>query len=118
NQRFRAEAEADSPLADIITSADPVFLSDAVKQGWLATFQPGDLPALADWPAEYWFENAYSASVLTASGWIYNTETVPPEEVPQTWEDLLDPKWKGEILYVDPRVQSNLLATANFWYNE
>lgn len=118
NQRFRAEAEADSPLADLLTSADPVFLADAVKQGWVATFEKTELPALADWPDEYWLDDAYSASVLTASGWIYNTQTVPEAEVPQTWEDLLDPKWKGEILYVDPRVQSNLLATANFWYNE
>ncbi|HEV7653090.1 MAG TPA: extracellular solute-binding protein [Actinophytocola sp.] len=118
NQRFQAEAEADSPLADVLTSADPVFLADAVKKGWLATFDKASLPALADWPEDYWKDDAYSASVLTASGWVYNTQTVSKDEVPQTWEDLLDPKWKGEILYVDPRVQSNLLATANFWYNE
>lgn len=118
NQRFRAEVEGESPLADILTSSDPVFLSDAVAQGWLTTFDEDELPALADWPDEYWYDDAYSASVLTASGWVYNTETVPEAEVPREWEDLLDPKWRGEILFVDPRVQSNLLATSNFWLNE
>ncbi len=25
----------------------------------------------------------------------YNTKTLPPQDVPKRWEDLLDPKWKG-----------------------
>ncbi len=25
----------------------------------------------------------------------YNKKVVPPQDVPKTWEDLLDPKWKG-----------------------
>ena len=32
-------------------------------------------------------------SVLPA----YNTKLVAPKDVPKTWEDLLDPKWKGKI---------------------
>ena len=27
----------------------------------------------------------------------YNTKLVPPDQVPQKYEDLLDPKWKGKI---------------------
>lgn len=27
----------------------------------------------------------------------YNTKRVAPKDVPRTWEDLLDPKWKGKI---------------------
>jgi iron(III) transport system substrate-binding protein len=27
----------------------------------------------------------------------YNTKRVAPKDVPKTWEDLLDPKWKGKI---------------------
>lgn len=32
----------------------------------------------------------------------YNTQLVKPDEVPRTWQDLLDPKWKGRII-VEPR---------------
>lgn len=35
-------------------------------------------------------------------GVLYNTELVGPDELPTTWEDLLDPKWGGKIV-VDPR---------------
>lgn len=27
----------------------------------------------------------------------YNTSLVKPQDVPQTWEDILDPKWKGKV---------------------
>jgi len=28
---------------------------------------------------------------------LYNTNLIKPEDVPKSWEDLLDPKWKGKI---------------------
>jgi len=35
----------------------------------------------------------------------YSTKLVKPEDVPNTWEDLLAPKWKGKIL-VEPRANA------------
>lgn len=29
---------------------------------------------------------------------VYNTKLVSPEEVPKSWEDMLDPKWKGKTI--------------------
>jgi ABC-type Fe3+ transport system substrate-binding protein len=29
----------------------------------------------------------------------YNTKLVPPDQVPKTYDDLLDPKWKGKIAW-------------------
>ena len=29
----------------------------------------------------------------------YNTNLVKPEEVPKTYQELLDPKWKGKIAW-------------------
>lgn len=34
---------------------------------------------------------------VRAVGW--NTTMLKPEEVPKTWDDLLDPRWKGKILF-------------------
>lgn len=39
---------------------------------------------------------------LTAFPFIYNTNLVKEEDVPRSWEDLLDPKWKGKIVVGDP----------------
>ena len=32
----------------------------------------------------------------------YNTDLVSEEEAPKTWEELLDPKWRGKIVMTDP----------------
>jgi len=37
---------------------------------------------------------------------IYNKELVKPADVPKTYEDLTDPKWKGKIVMADPSSQS------------
>ena len=42
----------------------------------------------------YWYDMTYVVS--------YNTQLVRPEEVPRSYEDLLDKKWEGKIA-VDPR---------------
>lgn len=36
-----------------------------------------------------------------------NTKLVKPEDEPKSWFDLLQPKWKGKILFNDPVVSSS-----------
>jgi iron(III) transport system substrate-binding protein len=33
---------------------------------------------------------------------MYNKDLVPEDQKPAGWNDLLDPKWKGQIAYADP----------------
>lgn len=42
----------------------------------------------------------------------YHTGKVPPEEVPTTYEEILHPRWKGKLLYPDPRRS----GSASGWY--
>ena len=35
-------------------------------------------------------------------GMVYNTNMLKKSDLPQTWEDLLDPKWKGKVTMVSP----------------
>ena len=39
----------------------------------------------------------YVNTMVTA----YNTRQVAPKDVPQRWEDLLDPKWKGKVSFFE-----------------
>lgn len=68
------------------------------------------LPEVRDpkywWAGHLWADNAkkyiYSfTAYMTETIW-YNTTLVKPEEI-SSWENLLDPKWKGKIAILDPR---------------
>ncbi len=45
---------------------------------------------------------------------LYNTELVKPGDIPKTFDDLLNPKWKGKISIPDP---SQHTTTAQFFWN-
>jgi iron(III) transport system substrate-binding protein len=47
-------------------------------------------------PEGYWADT-YTNSIALA----YNTRMVPKEAVPQRWEDLLHPRWKGKKISID-----------------
>ena len=61
-------------------------------------------PSLAEYPPElkdpqgYWgVSNLYFMTLG------YNTRMVKPNEVPKSWEDLLNPKWRGEVIWSTSR---------------
>jgi iron(III) transport system substrate-binding protein len=48
---------------------------------------PETTPAHGEWAADR----------LNLLVYVYNTDAVKPPDLPQAWQDLLDPKWKGRI---------------------
>ena len=47
------------------------------------------------------YDNQAMLQVPLAHGVIYNTDRVKGDDIPQTYEDLLDPKWKNDIVLED-----------------
>jgi iron(III) transport system substrate-binding protein len=45
---------------------------------------------------------------------LYNTDMVKPNDIPKTFEDLLNPKWSGKITFPDPTRHT---TTAQFFWN-
>lgn len=68
------------------------------------------LPEVKDpknwWGGHIWVDNAkryvYSSQAYQTENIWYNSNLMKPEEI-QSFDDLLDPKWKGKIAYLDPR---------------
>jgi ABC-type Fe3+ transport system substrate-binding protein len=62
-----------------------------------ASYQPAaaeHFPAVLKDPDGYWFgSNLYFLTVA------YNTDLVAPATAPRSWDDLLDPKWKGHMAW-------------------
>jgi ABC-type Fe3+ transport system substrate-binding protein len=89
------ESRARRPLADMVDGTTALApLQDA---GLIAVFRPAEsarYPADAKDPAGYWTSpNIY---YYTAA---YNTNLVSAAESPKTYDDLLDPKWKGKMAW-------------------
>ncbi len=89
------EARARRPMADLVDST--TALAPLLDAGLVAVFRPTEAaryPAEAKDPDGYWTSpNVY---YYTAA---YNTNLVSAAEAPKTFDDLLDPKWKGKMAW-------------------
>jgi iron(III) transport system substrate-binding protein len=93
--KIRNEARARRTQADLFDGSNKVFLLE--DAGLVADYRP---LAAADWPADLRDRNgrwtALNMFYWTAA---VNTNTVKAEDIPRTYEDLLNPRWKGQIAW-------------------
>ena len=112
-QKMLAEYQAKRYEVDIV---DGTVTAPLVKRaGYLQRFYS---PYLAEYPTElkdpegYWgVSNVY----YFALG--YNTRMVKPSEVPKTYEDLLNPRWKGQMMWSTARGSGAPMFIGNVFKN-
>ena len=62
--------------------------------------QPFRSPELASYPAQFKDPDGYwGGELLYYMVLAYNTKLIPAGQTPKTYQDLLDPKWKGKIAW-------------------
>jgi iron(III) transport system substrate-binding protein len=93
-QRISTEARANKFAVDIVQNNAPENeaahrerLLMPVASPHLSDLIPGALPAHKDWVG-------ITLDIYSAA---YNTTKVKKEDLPKTYHDLLDPKWKGKL---------------------
>lgn len=105
-QRFSAEADANANQADVLMSSNSLFLRDQIAGGRLTALADADLPGgfpPAGYPEEFLLmDGLIPIGGEFVIGIAYNTDLVPAEEVPTSFEDLLDPKWSGQLGTINP----------------
>jgi iron(III) transport system substrate-binding protein len=114
--RYSQERSAGANPADVMTISSPEFFQQAYDEEWFETSLEG-LPALEDWPEDYYEEGRATTGLLPLLIG-YNTDQVAENEVPDGWQDLLDPKWKGKMFLGDPRTVPAYLALSELWRQE
>ena len=93
-QRTLAEAAAKKYDVDLIHFGSPEMealsrekILQAVNSPVHKDLQPGSVPAHREW----------AATLLSVWVQVYNTQLIRKEDLPRTYRDLLDPRWKGKL---------------------
>ncbi len=117
-QRYSNEATAGNPAADVVFNASrpQAFAEEGIAKGWVDAIAEAGLPVLrsGEFPAKF---NFGATALIQIAPWsiTYNTDKVKGADIPKDWRDLLDPKWKGQILISDPRSSNAYLDLYAVW---
>lgn len=98
-QRVYEEAMSGNVSADVFLTGAPL-ISDLADMG-LPLARLDFSRELANYP-DYTYTDNWAYVTAIGVFIMYNTELVPPELVPQDWDDLLNPRWKGQMALPDP----------------
>jgi len=93
-KKYAAEARANRNTVDIVETNGPEMESLHRENVLQQVKSPhhADLIAPAIRPHGEWVGTRLNVFVQA-----YNTQAVRKQDLPKTWEDLLDPKWKGKL---------------------
>jgi iron(III) transport system substrate-binding protein len=106
--RIKTEARAGRNLFDIAKTSSETFGMYPVE-----VFAAYNSPEKAAIPMN--MRGQRWASVFTfVRGIGYNTNLLKPTDLPKTWEDLLDSRWKGKILF-DPSSLPEVMTLYSRW---
>jgi iron(III) transport system substrate-binding protein len=110
-RRMADEFKAGVRYFDLHVGGSSSIVSGMLDEGILDPIEPWlALPEVKDpkqwWGGHLWVDNAKRfvymfQAYLPESIW-YNTDLVKPNEI-RSFDDFLNPKWKGKIGYLDPR---------------
>ncbi|HEY8416465.1 MAG TPA: thiamine ABC transporter substrate-binding protein [Limnochordales bacterium] len=106
--RVIAELNAGGSDADVLIGISDTQLSRAIDQGVFMKLDRSRLPNLAKVPAHLDFD-ATGHVVPFDHGYvtiIYDSRVLGVDELPQTLEDLTDPRFRGKLIAIDPRTSS------------
>lgn len=100
--RFLSEGATKQVRADILMGSDTTSQTDHPE--YFQKLSDENFPGYSQMPAAAKLESGLGVSYAASSFAVaFNTQKVSAANQPKTWEDLGDPKWKGQVVLVDPR---------------
>lgn len=102
----RIRTEAANPQADLWWGAPNILFQQAADEGLLMPYRPSWASQVEETHRDT--KDRWYGNFLTPVGIAFNAETV--KDPPKTWDELLDPKWKGRILVRYPLESGTMVA--------
>lgn len=94
--KITSERRARSYDVDLMQISDMGFVLDFQRRGGYEQYVSPEMvafkPDYKSKPEGYWTWGS-----IIMAGIAYNPKVVPPDQAPKSWQDVLDPKWTGQV---------------------
>lgn len=114
NERVLSEHGAGRLSAGVVTITDPILAEGFAAAGVFAPYRTPTYDKLSDMGNVVWKGGEYYTVYYSAYAFAYNDLAVEKDDAPTTWEDLLDPKWKGKLGVVNAGAGGTVQGLADF----
>lgn len=102
----RIRSEQANPQADVWFGAPEQMFEVAAEEGLLEPVTPSWAEHLL--PEARDPEGRWHGTYLTPEVLAYNEEALDADEAPADWDDLLDPRWRGEVILREPMASGTM----------
>jgi iron(III) transport system substrate-binding protein len=99
-RRFLQEQQAGRVMADVLTTSDPAATAGLAKKGSFVAFKPTNFEKVPDEAKDA--DGTFVAQRLNMITLYARSDKIAADDAPKTWSDLLDPKYKGQLVTTDP----------------
>src|SRR5437867_1434554 len=104
----RVRSERANPQADVWFGGPATIFARAAADSLLEPYRPSWVGAIN--PHGRGRGDLYFAVYETPVAIVYAERALKPQDAPQDWDDLLDPRWRGKVLIRDPLASGTMRA--------
>lgn len=97
-ERIEQEMKANQVKLSVMDFSIPGLMDEWVRKGWVMKY---DSPEMQHYPQDLRHDGYWTPVNVLSVAIAFNGDHVKPEEAPKSWEDLLNPKWKGKMVASD-----------------
>jgi iron(III) transport system substrate-binding protein len=104
----RIRSERANPQADVWWGAPGEIYAQGAADGLLEPFRPSwseGVPEDRKDPEGNWIGTYLTPEVIA-----YNSDVISEEEAPKDWDEVLDPKWRAQVLIREPLASGTMRA--------
>jgi iron(III) transport system substrate-binding protein len=104
----RVRSERSNPQGDVWFGGPSVLLQRAAQDSLLAPYRPSWAQYVE--PRSHGPGDLYFAAYETPAVLAFNSDAVLPDEAPRDWDDVLEPRWRDQVVIRDPLASGTMRA--------
>ena len=113
HSKILLEARAGRSSWDVVSQTTPEFIFELKEKKLIAAYESAERRHFSNDLKDK--DGFWTGTYALPTGLGFNTQQIKREEVPQNYQDLLNPKWKGKRISVDDEGYELLVGLSQAW---